>query len=339
MTLLIWDPDNPAQGDYLQPAKLRENLAIFAAQGLGVNLLGDPTFICWPDTDGGLSLQGYWDSNGTGGATSRETGAGNYLYDGMSAKLVYGSAALTLYQHILSTNADMTPFKGRYVSGGCWMKSSSADSHIRFNDGTGVTYSANHPGDSTWQWLSVTHLISSGATYLSFQPRVAASGTAYVDGATVVFGQIPPPDYIPARWKTMDLGLRIPGDPVTTGWKGSIEHTKPFVVRSTYLGARSNASGQALIVDLNHYDAGWSSMYSTRPDIDTGQSRGYAEPDGTYRLRCFQGRGDGATYDDGVFSIDVDQAPTSGAKHPVVQVTCHAWDRPLDLHNDFNDLN
>ena len=57
---VTWLPDKPVQSGYLQSAKVRENLQAIAAHNLGVNLLGDPTFICWPLVDGGANAQGYW---------------------------------------------------------------------------------------------------------------------------------------------------------------------------------------------------------------------------------------------------------------------------------------
>ena len=80
----------------------------------------------------------------------------------------------------------------------------------------------------------------------------------------MVFGPIPPPDYLPAMARYDTASGQIFGTPVTTGTKLHIDHTKPWVVMNVYVQALTAPTGQALIVDLEKFSDAWYSMFSTR---------------------------------------------------------------------------
>lgn len=333
---------NLRMSDGLTSQELRDLLVIIGDQHLGVNLLGDPTFVCWPGANESV-LQGYWHFDGIGTGTARRA-TGNYKFNGMCSKMAYGDQTLTMYQEVLSTNTDMTPFKSRYVSAGCWVLG-TATGVIRINDGDDQSDSDAHPGDNAWHWLSVTHQISTSATKLRFEYVAASAGNGFCDGATMVFGPVPPPDYLPGMVREDPLNVQIHGNPVSTGLEVLVDHTQPFVVRNVALLVSSTPAGQALIIDVNQWNgSAWQSMYSTRPQVAIAAFDGYKVPEGTYKYSCFNPGGDVADADspnyksDGAhMSINVDQAPTSGGKNPNICITTLRWHRPLDQFMEFND--
>ena len=68
---------------------------------------------------------------------------------------------------------------------------------LNLNDGTNNTYSAYHPGDSTWKTLTVTGpSVPLSATSVVAGFVLDASGTFYVDNAMLVVGSVPA-DYMP----------------------------------------------------------------------------------------------------------------------------------------------
>ncbi len=77
-------------------------------------------------------------------------------------------------------------FKGRPVTFGAWVKTSTED-HARLwlAGSVGNTYSAYHQGDGNWQWLEVTHEFDQATTYALAQVRTSVVGD--VDGTTIVY--------------------------------------------------------------------------------------------------------------------------------------------------------
>jgi len=76
-------------------------------------------------------------------------------------------------------------FRGRTVTFGIWVKTSTA-SHARLSiyDGS-HHYSSYHTGGGGWEWLEVSHEISSSATNVQFQIRTSQAPNT--DGSTIVY--------------------------------------------------------------------------------------------------------------------------------------------------------
>lgn len=90
-------------------------------------------------------------------------------------------------------------FKGRQVTFGAWVKTSTA-SHARLNISDGSNhYSSYHTGGGDWEWITVTHTISSSATQFYVMVQLAlASGDVYVCQPMAVFGSsLPEGTYAP----------------------------------------------------------------------------------------------------------------------------------------------
>ncbi|MDP3052476.1 MAG: LamG-like jellyroll fold domain-containing protein [bacterium] len=89
-------------------------------------------------------------------------------------------------------------YRGKTVTMGCWAWSNVADRLrvVAYEFGSGIAdYSPYHTGDSTWQRLTVTHLVSNNGGSTNFGPYIffgaGTTVTAYLDGCMVVEGSTP----------------------------------------------------------------------------------------------------------------------------------------------------
>lgn len=300
-----------------------------------VNLLADPGFLIWPAGD--AAAPAHWAITGAGAAIARETGT--VKVGDMAAKLTYGAAAAYLYQYILPAADFIGYFDGEKFSIGAWIYSDSSNCRIGIQDGAGTTWSDAHPGDESWQWLTATHTIDGGATYISATMTVGAAGFGILCMPSAVWGPIPPPKPLWPRIVRSDLCPTIAGDPVGAGtelWAHSF--SRPFIVQDVQIECVSVAGGQAMILDLNHWNgAAWNSMFGTKPQVAIAARSGGEQPDGTYRYRCFTG-GFGTSVTNARIGIDCDQAATAGARNPTVGIRVLSFQRPQEILLGHNSI-
>jgi hypothetical protein len=147
------------------------------------NLLSNGDFEAW---SGGASVApDGWIIAG-GASISREASIiklGTY-----SAKLVASGGASSFMIQDISPAKGMEYWKGRTITFGCWVKSSSSF-YVMVSDGISNIISTTS-GNDTWEWVSVTSKISDSATTLGLAVYfVSGAATAYVDGAMCVEGE------------------------------------------------------------------------------------------------------------------------------------------------------
>lgn len=316
---MAWDATKPANNSFLSSAEMRNNWAALQSSVGGINLAPDPTLRLWPDGD--TVAPYFWTTSGAGLAIARcGTGLGdtNRKVGDFSFKLTSGGGATAIADLVLipsGTEFTRANFlQGLSVSAMAWVRTATAAAvQIGFNDGVGTTLSAAHPGGSIWSALPVTRVLSGSASELRFRLQVAA-GTiaAHISGITIVFGEVPPLYYQPLQNLIQPWQLpRIPfaGGNVTTGTdKDRIYPVLPGIVRDVQLALKTATATQALIVDFNTWDGGaFQSMFSARPQCATGVLRGGAQPDGTYRWRCFKPYFGAANAASTILAVDVDQ--------------------------------
>lgn len=187
-----WDRTKPATGSPLVSAEVRGNFQALDNSTGQVNLIEDPTFQLWPS---GTSSAPYgWTLAGTGAAVAQETGGPNLNGLGpYAAKVTYGSAAATLSRDVLSTSTMLTYFRGKTISVGIGVKTSTASqTRVEIADGVGSSYSSYHTGGGAYEWLTATRTLDATATKMTVSWRVETSGSAYAQGVTVILGPIPP---------------------------------------------------------------------------------------------------------------------------------------------------
>ncbi len=108
-------------------------------------------------------------------------------------------------------------FKGRTVTFGAWVKTSTA-SHARLWLAGSVanTYSSYHVGDGNWQWLEVSHEFNQATTYALAQVILSIAGDedgttiVYVSQPMLIFGsQIGEGNYAPRQHEVIYLELAV----------------------------------------------------------------------------------------------------------------------------------
>lgn len=295
----------------------------------GINLLGDPEFKIWPDGDS--STPAWWRTSGEGIVIAREIG--NVLGDANAFKMTYDAAAVYLTQELISngekTQAIEDALVGDSFSCGVWIYTTGSDCKVVLGeDVNGVYTDVITPG--SWQWVKHTIPITAAIDRLWFGVRLNDAGYVIVALPTVIKGAIAPDYYIPGTSRPMALGGQKIGDPAATGEIIRLTYKNPFIVDYVRIEAESNATGQALIGDVNQ---GANSMFGTRPEIAVDADGGGATPDGTYAYRCFDSvHGSGARK----IILNIDQAATGGGKNPSIIAYGITYAPPLQAWRAYN---
>jgi len=275
---------------------------------MGQNFVRDPYPIIWPAGDSAAPAH----YKVTGAPTvSRDTT--NFKYFGMSLKLT-GSATGRAVQTILNTT-DFSGGAGNALRGvpfsfGCWVRTDTASiARVVLDDGVGQGVSGYAPGTSTWTWVTGTRVLDASATKIEFLlESLSATANTSFTGMTVILGSIAPQWFIPTQLSRGVLHFPFIGPQATGTRLAEFFSQRPFRVENVSLHVSTAPATQALIVDVNHWDgSAFTTMYSTRPQIAAAAKTGGANPDGTYRYRCFQAGNNADAETDRLLSIDVDQ--------------------------------
>lgn len=224
------------------------------------------------------------------------------------AKLTRAGANGTLSQSIMnatSFSANGQHLKGTDFSFGCWIKTSVASMvRMYLNDGVGTTVATDedantyHPGDGAWIWFSGKRTISGSATSITLTVSLESSnGDAYISGATVVPGSVAPTNWRPCPKVYGSIVWKRAGTLAVIATSIDVfRFQRPTLVKEIELHVGTAPTGQALKIDVNHWDgAAFTTLCSTKPEIAAAEFYGSAAPDGTYRYRCFTGQGNTAT--------------------------------------------
>ncbi len=315
------------------------------------NLLANEDFLIWPAGD--TSAPSYWNTGGSS-ATVQRTGSG--LADttrkhGKFALRITGNGATppTIKQDVLdSAVLGFTALKGRKVSLGIRIKTTNSGVVVRISDGATTSDSAAHsasgvsgPESDGWEWLTVTHTMSQSSTILNV--NVIGGGNSdviYISGATLVIGELVPTDWVPSprsvhTWSSMRHGALTA--PVTD--ESNLTFHRPAIVMDVRLHVRTAPTGANLTVDVNHWDgAAFTTMFSaTKVTVVAAAKDGFAQPDGTYRYRCFAGMEAGAITD-AQCNWDIDTVGSGVAGSDIsVQVRYMQYDRMFEGILAFND--
>lgn len=303
---MAWDRTSPATNSALASAPVRGNIQALDEAIGSQNLYTDPKYLIWPGGDAvapaGTSV------TGTGGSIARSTTT--FKAGGMAPQLTMGSANTRLVKALLaSLDASL---RGMSISVGCYVNTVTASlAAIEIDDGVGQTLSSFHSGGSGWEWLTATRVLDAAATKLEVNCYLdigASAGNAFFDEMTVLLGPIPPQFPKPCPHAKGTLYIPRGGVQAVATNVFRFLGAEPFRVENTSLRADTAPTGAALIADVNHWDgAAYQSMYATRPQIAAAASAGGADPDGTYRYRCFEKsrNTDGDT--DRLLNVDIDQ--------------------------------
>ena len=126
-----------------------------------------------------------WTLTGTGATVAREEGTvkvGTY-----SAKLTRNGTDVQLFEDI-SPTLGVSYWRGRTVTFGCWVWASVANrARITIGNGLGTqnALSSFHSGGSSWEYLSVTTIMTNDSVAVKPTCYIVTGDTAYFDGAFV----------------------------------------------------------------------------------------------------------------------------------------------------------
>lgn len=234
------------------------------------NLLSNGNFEAW--SAGAAAAPDGWSLSGGSAAVAREATIikrGTY-----SVKLTRNGGDCQINQIFGGYEDDY--WKGRQITFGCWVYATVANrARIGLVDSVGASYSSYHKGDSTWQWLSVTHTVNAAATFIYPNCNVITGDTsAYFDGAMCVEGE----SAFAFSDKPASEGMWVDYFATSTivGWAAGKTGTiytkkigKTVFVQFSITGTSDNATTTFTVPYAKANDADLVSVY---PSIDNGSA-------------------------------------------------------------------
>ena len=133
------------------------------------------------------------------GASATVAQEGTLIKHGLySAKITRSGTNCHLSADIYALGGK-TYMRSRVYTLGAWVYATSASKvRLRVNDGTTTTNSSYHSGGSTWEYLTCSFTVNSGATALNVGLAVDTGDTSgYIDGVVIAEG-LSTPNYIPS---------------------------------------------------------------------------------------------------------------------------------------------
>lgn len=137
---------------------------------------------------------------------------------------------------LIQRYSDWFQTRGKTITFRCWVKTSSPSAaRLAISDGVSTVYSSFHTGDGTWQYLRVTHVVSTSNSYLDVWLTLDASTTVWFDNADLLIGDVP--NDVP-YWSS---------DPVLEKWRCERYYAK-IPINLQWI---ASAGGQTMIFPLN----------------------------------------------------------------------------------------
>lgn len=288
----------------------------------------------------------YWVHDGTGGGTvARE--ATTIKFAEYSAKLVFGATLNSLYQIAVPAGGAWTRLgpllKGKAFGFGFWVKASTANQVRAYAYDGAATYQGDyHTGDGTWQFLTVSDVVSNSGTQLLAGIKIVAGAAfpVYAQGAVLFFGPAAPSAWFPCRTLSGVIHFVKTGTIATGTLVAAFNPLKPGRVEHVQLSLETAPTGADFKVDVNTWDlSAFTTMFTTKPTIVATAKLGGAVPDGTYARRCFSKLLNTARLAGDRISFDVDQVGSSVAGADlIVEVRTIQYLRPQEQYLDYTDL-
>lgn len=308
-----------------------------------VNMVLDPLFEIWPDSDTVMPVA--WVLSGAGATVSRDTLVGRIGAGVMGPRITFGAAIAIGAQQILDASSYDDFFDARNVTAGCHVHADTIGiAKIRIDDGVDQTDSdANlfaNPADP--EFLSLEHEVNAAATKLEIQVRVESAGSATYSGATFLFSDIKPARFhLPSMVRGTIVHARKAE--IFTGPVDRYSPQRPFIVEHVQLDFNvAVPTGADAIVDVNQFDSGavFTSMFTAggRPRVLDGAGRGGAAPDGVYNRKCFSSHfGAALPSAGGLLQTEIDQVGSTLTGNDLnIYIRYKAWARPQEIMAAFD---
>lgn len=332
---MSFDELKPPFGGLLISADHRNNFLATRRAGF-VNLLQDPLFECWENTDS--IVPGTWRLTGAGATIARNTVVADRAVGKMAAHVTFGAATANLEQFILDSTSYDQYFDGKIVTAGCFVKGSAAGTaRVRISDGPDDSDSPTNVGTGI-EFLAVEHEINAAATEINLQLQTL-SGNNKWSGAVFLFSDIKPDRFIMPNIIRTTIGFPRNGGAFVGTVPPLFVPQRAFIVEHVQLVAITAPTGAALIADLNQWDgAAFTSMFTTRPQLAIGDLHGGAVPDGVYNRRCFVPKfGSAAAVAGQQLRAEIDQIGSTITGSDIgIMARIKAWTRPQEAFAAFD---
>lgn len=325
----------------LKPAAVQSTITGFRNFGL-INLLGNDTFLLWPNGD--ALAPDYWVLGGAGAAVAR---TGNGLADtqrkhnSFAARLTGGGAAnATLTQTLIAAgDYAVTTLRDRYIAFGVRCKTTVANqARMVVSDGVSSKLSTLHTGGAAtgpegdgWEWLFGVFQVSNSATQLLCELVAPVGTAAYFSGATMVFADVAPADWVPAQMTRHSMKCQVIGN-VAAATIGLWNSERSGIIQNVSASVGTATSGAAMQIEVETWDgAAFTSIFATPLTINAAAAGSKSPPDGTYARRCLQVQGGTTKRTNGVVQarVTVDDGGNTGA-NLALSIDFDTYERPLD---------
>lgn len=333
---MSFNANNPATSSLLVSGDMRANFLATQRSLFDANLVGDPLFECWPETDT-VSPAYYVFSGGT---ILRDTTASRLGVGKMGAQLTGVGSAAVLDQRILRTVDYDDYFDGKVITAGVFAHSVSVGAFVQAFDGVNLISSAGHTGGGAVEFLNLEQTVDPGATELRVRCAVNDGVTATFSGLVYMVSDIKPDRFVmgPTARGTI---AHTRGGEVFTGQVARFQPQRPFIVEHVQLAIKLSPVTTDLIVDINQAGGGGgiNSMFTAggRPRLVPGAFNAGAAPDGTYNKKCFTGAFGSTLPFGGILISEVDQADaTTPGEDLFIHTRFKTWLRPQEIFAQFD---
>ncbi len=319
------------------------------------NLVRNDQFLVWPLGD--AANPAGWTLSGAGGAVAR-VGTGladtNRKHGLFAARTTAALDVKTVLTQVLLDSAVVAnpSFFNRKISVGGKVRSNvGGRASVSVSDGVTETTSSTHSGSLAggddadgWEWLSVTHTISSSATSLEVRLNISAGAvmSAYWSGVVCILSEIAPTKWVPApvHVRTYDFF-----------WKGALATgANPLVIwpvsrlgiildAAVVLGSAPAGAGDTTL-DINTWDgAAYTTAFTTKITPADATTFKNGAPDATYARRCLAGSQSGtAPATGGAISVDVDAVSATPGSDAGIQVRVLEYLTAMESLRAFDDV-
>ena len=332
---MSFNANNPPTSSLLVSGDMRANFLATQRSLFDANLVGDPLFECWPETD---SIKPAYYTF-AGGTIVRDTTGSRLGVGKMGARITGVGSAATLDQRILRTVDYDSYFDNRVVTAGVFAHSAAVGAFVQVFDGVNLISSAGHTGGGAVEFLNLEQTIDPGATELRIRCATNDGVTATFSGLVYMVSDIKPDRFVMGPMARGTI-LHTRGGEAFTGQVAEFEPQRPFIVEHVQLRAGVSPTGSDLIVDVNSAGGGGgqNSMFTVggRPRIVAGVNDGGSAPDGSYNKKCFTGTF-GSPGIGGLLISEIDQVGlTTPGENLAIHTRFKTWLRPQEIFAQFD---
>ena len=331
---MSFNANNPPTSSLLVSGDMRANFLATQRSLFDANLVGDPLFECWPNSD--TVKPAYYTL--AGGTIVRDTTGSRLGVGKMGARITGVGSQATLDQRILRTVDYDGYFDNRVVTAGVFAHSAAVGAFVQVFDGVNLISSAGHTGGGAVEFLNLEQTIDPGATELLVRCAANDGVTATFSGLVYMVSDIKPDRFVMGPMARSTI-IHTRGGDAFTGQVARFQPQRPFIVEDVALDVSDDPTGLDLIVDVNQLGGGTLTMFTVggRPRIVAGAFQGHAAPDGTYNNKCFTGTFGPPVAKGGALNSEIDQVGSGDpGENLAIHIRFKTWLRPQEIFAQYD---